>query len=87
MLLTKLDTRDLSIDPSSVRATRDALRRAGNIGYHLRWKYVWPRAQQLASYVGEHLLARRRVARLLAMCHKAGKLEAEAEPAPLRRAA
>lgn len=53
-------------DATSYTATKDALARSTGLRYHLRWDYVRRRLVKVAAYLGEHVAAGRRTARLIA---------------------
>jgi SAM-dependent methyltransferase len=59
----------LEIDASNVTATLAALHKYNVLTYHLRRRYLAERVPKLCGYLGEHLLARRRVRRLIEQCH------------------
>jgi SAM-dependent methyltransferase len=80
MLFRRAERAELAIDPDSCRQTLAALTRYNALTYHLRWSYLAPRVAKVTSYLGERLLARRYVERLLRQC------AAEADP-PIAKAA
>lgn len=70
MLLGRTDTVVREVDPDGYRQTMTALSRHGDLGYHLRWKYLWPRAKKLSGYLHEYLTAKQYVERLLQVCEE-----------------
>jgi len=68
MLLVRDRKIEDAADSTSYAATMDALRRSSPLRYHARWDYVQRRIVKVAAYLGEHLAATRRVARLLERC-------------------
>jgi SAM-dependent methyltransferase len=71
MLFGRTDTVVKDVDPDGYRQTMTALRSPGNLRYHLRWKYLWPRAKKIAGYLREHLTAKQHVEQLLQTCEEA----------------
>lgn len=70
MLLVRDRKTDDACDPSSYAATTAALARSNPWRYHARWDYLRRRVAKVSAYVGEHLAAKRRVARLLERCRE-----------------
>lgn len=68
MLFSRVDTRQLKIDPHNYSRTLEAIARYSALAYHLRFDYLIPRAAKLVSYAQEYLLAPLLVPRLLARC-------------------
>lgn len=70
MLLGRTDAVVSEVDPDGYRQTMAALRGLGDLRYHLRWNYLWPRANKLAGYLREHLTAKQYVEQLLQVCEE-----------------
>jgi len=68
VLLKRVDSELLEINPDSCRQTMAALERFGPWSYHLRWRYLVPRLAKLSSYALEHLIAGPYVTRILRHC-------------------
>lgn len=58
VLFRRAETGRLSVDPQNYLQTLHDLNRNNARNYYLRWRYLWPRLQKTASYLGEFLLAR-----------------------------
>lgn len=71
ILFERVSSSDDYINPESYYRTIRALNKYGPVGYHLRRSYLVPRIQKLASYLHEHLTARRYVAELVERCQSA----------------
>jgi 2-polyprenyl-3-methyl-5-hydroxy-6-metoxy-1,4-benzoquinol methylase len=65
VLLRRVESRRLQIDPQNCRATKEAIARYNTLTYHLRWRYLLARAKKLAGYIDEHLRSEHFVQRLL----------------------
>jgi len=70
MLLLKAGAMRLKVDPASYTCTMTALERSNNLPYYARWSYVWTKFRRLPDYFAEHVLAKRRVQRLLQRCQR-----------------
>lgn len=70
MLLTRVDTPRLRVDPRSYSQTLEALGRYSNLSYHLRGSYLRRRVKQLASYAGEYFTAKSRAQQIIERCNK-----------------
>ena len=68
MLLRRVESEVLEINPDSYRQTMAALERFGPWSYTLRWRYLVPRVAKLSSYALEHLIAEPYVTRILRKC-------------------
>lgn len=68
VLLRRVESEVLEIDPTSYRETMAALERFTPLSYHLRLNYLMPRAAKLLSYAVEHAIAGPYVTRLLRKC-------------------
>src|SRR5262245_943828 len=71
MLLRRSETSCFRVDPANHDQTLAALSRYNLLTYHLRPAYLLSRACKIASYLGEHLFAKRFVRRVEAMCREA----------------
>jgi SAM-dependent methyltransferase len=56
------------VDPASYCMTTESLRRYTTLTYHLRWSYLAHRAGTLARHASQHVLARRRMRRIVERC-------------------
>jgi len=74
VLLRRVESEQLEIDRDSYRQTMAALDRFGPWSYHLRWRYLVPRAMKLFSYAMEYVIAEPYVQRVLRQCAPATTL-------------
>jgi 2-polyprenyl-3-methyl-5-hydroxy-6-metoxy-1,4-benzoquinol methylase len=86
VLLRRVETRTLEIDPRNCGATLAAIGRYNALSYHLRPHYLKTRLRKLAGYLHEHLRAEQFVRRLLEDARSQGpmqysRLRAEQAPA------
>jgi 2-polyprenyl-3-methyl-5-hydroxy-6-metoxy-1,4-benzoquinol methylase len=68
VLLKRVETEELEIDPESYAATLAGLNRYSNFGYHFRISYLLDRVRRLAEHWSEHVFSRRRLQQIIERC-------------------
>ena len=65
------------VEPASYRRTMQAVTGLTTVGYHLRWSYLRERLRTIMGHPSDHVLAGRRLRRILEVCQSAVPATAE----------